>query len=336
MNKIQRVVSYFSVILGIVLLGNCASPDYKAANMHAQNLVGQAEILVKEGKVVEAYKLLDTVKNLHPGDARIQAINNSLTAEQKEAVAESPLLGFNKAKRAKVDASTGEKIAWYIPDRIFDIIDMFGVEMTVGPQIGGGVWATHALQLNTYTGATVGLGYNQKKQFGFITESRFDISGSVIGTTAVAGARVGTGGVDSAATAMVLHTPGQNLYQVYDDYWAIGGRFGLIIVGGKFEYHPIEIVDFLAGLIMLDPMGDDYATTSRLKFTTEQEDNLNALNKALKGGSIEDYRKEYASLGGSNNTPDKTGTLPAVIPAKSLEPAKKAPAKPTKKATKKK
>ncbi|PJZ66166.1 hypothetical protein EHQ27_09260 [Leptospira wolffii] len=312
--KLKRLTSFLVVVGLIAALGsNCSStPDYRGLNNSAKYLLAEAEALQKEGKGEEAAKLVATVLQLHPTDTKALAIYNALTPEQKEAVEAHGLLGFNKSNRAKVEASTGEKIAWYIPDRIFDIIDQVSVDLNVGPQIGGGVWVTRAVQAVIYTGTVGGLGWFQKKNIGMKSEASFDLAIGPIGATAVAGARIGTGGLDYTTRALWFHTPSHNLYQEYRDYWGVGAKVGFVFVGAEVEYHPVEIVDFLAGLVLYDPMNDDYATTRRLIYTDLQKQNLKTFTETLKDFdevSLAEYKKQYPTL-------SEAPAAPAATPAK--------------------
>ncbi len=296
--KKQSILAF--LILATAFLANCSSaPDLKAFNKNLSYLASEAKQMAKTGRPEEAAKIMALIYQLHPDDPIVKEILASLTPEQREAISESSLLGFNKAKRAKVEPSTLERVLWYLPDRIFDIIDMFTIEINVGYQIGAGVWATRAVQVVAYTGATIGGGFYQKKQYGYRAEASFELMIGPVGVSAVSGIRAGTGGIDYTSRSTFLHTPGKPIYQEYRDYWAIGAKVGIFVIGLEFEVHPLEIFDFLAGIILFDPMGDDYATTRALQFSSDQKKNLNSsldtLGKLGEKG-IEDYKKQFSKL----------------------------------------
>ncbi len=61
-----------------------------------------------------------------------------------------PDSGVNKKKMcAPVTPTKKERILWYVPDRIKDLLETVTVEMNVGLQFGGGVWITRAIQAET-------------------------------------------------------------------------------------------------------------------------------------------------------------------------------------------
>lgn len=296
--------------VSLLYLVQCSStPDLKEVNRGAQNILQEADALMKEGKVAESARLLSVLKQLHPNDKEIQSKLDGLSAEQKKALEDDPWLGFNKSKRAMEEPApdTTTKVLYYIPDRIFDFIDMFSVEGSLGAQLGGGVWFTRALQGVAFVGTTAGIGYYQKKQLGFRTEGSVDLAIGPVGGTAIAGLRVGTGGIDTTARAIYFHKPSHPLYQEYRDYWAIGGKIGIFFFGLEFEYHPVEIYDFLLGIAVIDPMNDDLATTKRLRFSDAQETYLQTYMtqvSKMNEEKLEEYKKSFVSVkGGASESP---------------------------------
>lgn len=287
--------------VGMLQFGvSCSSTaDYVMMNKTSQDLLAQAEDLMSSGKKEEAVKLVMMVRTLHPDDPKINALLNKLSPEERAAIDEDSMLGFNKAKRAEVESTTTEKVLWYLPDRIMDAIDMISLSLDVGAQIGVGVWATRAIQGVAYVGSTVGLGYFQKRNIGAKLESSFDLAIGPVGGTALYGMRAGTGGMDQVATGLWFHKPSEKLYQEYRDYWGIGFKFGLVYLGGEGEYHPVEIYDFLLGLATIDPLGDDFAHTRRLRFADSQKENMKKLQYLIgEGGEegIAEYQKKYPKL----------------------------------------
>ncbi|TGL57127.1 hypothetical protein EHQ58_15175 [Leptospira ognonensis] len=308
--NIQRKVACLAVLA--VSIG-CSSPTIKEINDTAVAIAKEARDLKAEGKHEEAIRLISVIEDLHPNDPLLQEIRNGASAEQIEAVTPSKLLGYNKGIRAKVTASTGEKIAWYIPDRIFDFIDQVEFWFSIGPQIGVGGHVTRAIQAELYTGATVAAGYGQKKMIGFRSEVTTEIGLGPLVLAGVFGGKAGTGGIAYNAEALWLHLPSEAIYQNYRDYWGIGAHAGVVFWGVEGEYHPIEIYDFLGGLFLYDPMNDDFATTRRLKYTSRQSGLIRSFSKNVGSLEKEDfdmYAKDYPKIVIPGTTP-----APEVIPA---------------------
>ncbi len=278
----------------------CSSTaDFVMMNKTASELVAQAEDLMSSGKKAEAVKLIIAVQALHPDDEKVNAILDQLSAEEREALLDSSLLGFNKASRAEVESSTAEKVLWYLPDRIMDFIDAFSVSVGFGAQLGGGVWVTRSLQAVLFVGSSADIGFFQKRNIGVRAETSADVVLGPIGGSAISGTRVGTGGVDQTTSVLWLHVPSEKIYQEYRDYWGVGAKIGLIYLGLEVEYHPIEIYDFLLGLVTFDPLNDDFAHTRRLRFASSQIENLKKMQKMLGEAGEEgivEYRKKYPDL----------------------------------------
>ncbi|MBM9548992.1 hypothetical protein JWG40_18335 [Leptospira sp. 201903074] len=291
-----------------LVLANCASPTIKEINETAVAIAKEAKELKANGKVEEAIRVINVIDVLHPNDPLLNEIKSGATAEQIESVTPSVMLGYNKAIRAKVQPTTTEKVLWYIPDRIFDLVDQIELWIHLGPQIGIGGHVTRAVQVEAYTGATVALGGGQKKMLGFKSEANTEIGVGPVVAAGVFGAKVGTGGLAYNADALWFHKPSEAIYQTYRDYWGLGAHGGFIFLGAEFEYHPLEIYDFFAGIFLYDPMNDDFATTRKLQYTSRQSGLIRNFSKSV--GSLEEediamYKKEYPTINvGAATTPE--------------------------------
>ncbi len=63
------------------------------------------------------------------------------------------------------------------------------------------------------------------------------------------------------------------------DHVEYGGR----LVGLEFDFHPIQIFDFLGGVLFIDFAHDDLATTRRLRFNAVESQLIRSLNEAQQG-----------------------------------------------------
>ena len=141
----------FLTIFVLVISGCSKSISVSALNGNAKDLYSEAEKLNEEGKKAEAVKVILMLEDLHPKDQDLSSLKekvfDNVSDAQKSSLEKNELLGFNKGYRS-YDEESGifEKIIWYIPDRFFDFVDIFSVEVNVGPQFGAGVWATRAVR----------------------------------------------------------------------------------------------------------------------------------------------------------------------------------------------
>lgn len=297
------MVRLILIFASILFITNCSTPDIKAVNRGAIKLLEESDLLMAEGKIAEAARLLYVIKELHPNDIEIQTRIDKLTEEQKIIIEERPYLGFNKSRRGIEDPEPGvlARILYYIPDRIIDLLDVVSFDINYGFQIGAGIWFTRAIQNVAYTGSSIGFGYYQKKQLGLKSEGSTEFVLFGVGISLVSGARVGTGGVDTSTSLLAFHTPSSALYQEYRDYWGIGAKAGVGLVGAEVEIHPLEIYDFLLGLFLFDPMNDDLATTRKLNYSDEQDLYLKSyLDQVsrLSSNEVEEYKKYHPTVKG--------------------------------------
>jgi hypothetical protein len=135
--------------------------------------------------------------------------------------------------------SWGKRILWYVPNRVMDLLDIFRLRVRAGPGLSANLRLTDygAFYWGKYNTVYLGLPgprypYILRSPVGF--ES---LNGMVLA------------GVD--ATDDTLHGPQYGASEV-----DIG--VNLFIVGVEAGVDPVEIGDFLGGLIFYDFRGDDY------------------------------------------------------------------------------
>lgn len=130
-----------------------------------------------------------------------------------------------------------ESILLYLPNRLFDLVDIVRLRARVGPGFAMGVRATKIVQANLggYSTVFVGLpGPRQDPSF------PLPLGLEMYAGAALSVAEVGTNtwGPDYSPTEFGVHTQ-------------------LALVGFDIGIDPYEIVDLALGLVFLDPVGDD-------------------------------------------------------------------------------
>lgn len=224
--------------------------EAEKAAIEAEKAAAEIEKAAAEKKIAKAEKTEEAVK----------------AEEAKKAAAEAEAKKIAEAKRAeKFRAFTnamskglsvaGNKILWYLPNRLVDLLDCFTLEAGVGE---GGL----NLQLTRYAtfGANIGysgmIGWSFNRQIGVYTQRIWNadflhINGSDISRKSVLGNyrtvfRVHNGPAD------IEYLIGE---QAFDPY-AIGVRAGCYF-NFQFQFHPVELADFAAGLLFIDFKKDD-------------------------------------------------------------------------------
>jgi hypothetical protein len=142
--------------------------------------------------------------------------------------------------------------------------------VTVGVHFGPGAFAdghvTRALQVGAGFRTTGGLGVHDHRSLGMKSQAEAGLTLIALGAQSYAGALMGTTGTRSSSdSAKGLHRPSAPLYQELRDYWAIGASGTAAIFGVEVDFHPLQLADFLAGIVGVDFLNDDLAHTRSLK-----------------------------------------------------------------------
>lgn len=152
-----------------------------------------------------------------------------------------------------------EALALYLPNRILDALDLFTVNLGVGPVLEARLMATRAVDV----GGGIGMSYKAYKthhrQYGLGQEQGWYWSMICVGEEDF-GVVDGTPLIDKYSELRTgVPSPTMRVYDFYDgarDYWQIGGTLGGLVTGDLYT-HPLEWLDLAAGVFLLDPSGDD-------------------------------------------------------------------------------
>lgn len=271
---------YVIFLIGILAMNCAARPEYKDAFISAKSLIDDAESNLKDGKVHEAAELIRGIVRLYPGDPRVIAILQQMPPELREEVSGPDYFGFNQPKKKKDEFSFLSRLVWYIPDRLSDLLEIASFNIKLGPQIGASVWITRGFQVTIYAGQTVQLGWSQKGNLGITEESLAEFGIGPAVPISISARRVGTGQKTNIDAGFALHTPTQQLYQDYRDYWGYGSKLGMVILGAEFEWHILEIADFITGIFFFDLLDDDLGATSKIVLSDKEKKELYTVNAA--------------------------------------------------------
>ena len=158
------------------------------------------------------------------------------------------LLGLGLGVRAEGDepaleSATPEKgilhkVVMYVPNRVLDLVDIFRLRLRAGPGLAVHAQATELLSFYAGSYKSVYAGLPGPRETAELRSfaGREDLRGLVLL------------GVD--ATDDTPHHPG-----FANTEFAVGAH--LLLVGAEIGLDPVQLGDFLAGLIGLDPRGDD-------------------------------------------------------------------------------
>lgn len=136
--------------------------------------------------------------------------------------------------------SVGHRLLLWLPNRVFDVLDLVRLRVRAGPGFTVGVRATELADINLGSHATIYAGLHGPR-------SRPQIPWPV-GFETYAGVEVSVADLGSDEGRLA---PQYGPLEV-------GLGFQLVILGIDLGIEPYDALDFVAGIFTLDPKGDDF------------------------------------------------------------------------------
>ncbi len=213
----------------------------------------------------EAVVLLDSIAEVDPDYPGLEELTEDLDPLARLGV-EQTILGMNRKPRPQLERSPRARALLWLPDRLLDLLDI----VSVGVHFGLGAYAdahvTRALQFAGGFRATGGLGIHDHRSIGMKSQAEAGLTLVAVGVHTYGGSLVGTSGTHASAhSGQGLHQPGSRLYQEFRDYWGLGASATAGFIGVEAEFHPLQLADFLAGIVGVDFLNDDFSHTRGLK-----------------------------------------------------------------------
>lgn len=284
------------MIVLLLFLFNCKTQEYTLKDMKvkSEEVKEILESLERNENWGEALVLLKELKLLYGTNERLDQKISSIPPEFQNQV-ESSFYGMNRGNGYRERRTTVEKILYYFPDRILDLLECFDFWILFGPQLGLKVNATDSLSLGAYAGGYTGIGFGQKKQFGYRTGVEATARFLPMGYTQLNSDIYGTGGERYYDGVYRISYPGDLRFQSYEDYYSFGLRGGISLLGVDIQFHPMEFYDFLGGIFLLDPLRDDFSSYRKLNFSNFQSQALREFREILLSLSEEEIKKYRSS-----------------------------------------
>lgn len=154
---------------------------------------------------------------------------------------------------------TIEKITLYLPNRILDLLDIFSVNIGVGPVVRAEMMGTRIASGGVSCGMAAMLFKDCNRQYGWGLQNgwNYEFPGFMQEDTE----RTGCSRLvkDYWEVYVGPQDPTRNIYEYFRgprDYWQIGGALGCLVVGEVY-INPIEWADLGLGFLMIDIKEDD-------------------------------------------------------------------------------
>lgn len=275
----RRGVAMRALALAL-LAAACASPlPRHEVERLADATLDAAEGHLRDGSPTEASYLTESVLRADPGNPRALELLARIGAAGPAS--RDPLLGSNQPLRGAVSRAPAWRVLLYLPDRLLDLADVFSVDLHLGFGLYANVHATRALQAGAGGRGVTGLGWHERRSLGIREQQESGFVLAAIGAETSSGTQSGTSGIYSwSETVAGLQQPTDPLYQELRDYWALGAALTVVFLGLDLDVHPLQAADFVAGLVTVDFLRDDFATTRGLRLTRHERELLRDLQEA--------------------------------------------------------
>ncbi|MBW2282114.1 MAG: hypothetical protein JRG76_17275 [Deltaproteobacteria bacterium] len=267
-------------ILALLTSACATAPSQEQIDALLMGSVATAQARFDQGDKPEAAVLLHSIQRVDPEYPGVPELATKLGPDG-DSLHNRGWLGINRRLRAQEDSPFLTRLLFYLPDRAFDLLDLVTFNVHIGFGAYANVHATRAAQLGGGLRSKFGVGLHDQRSIGIASEAEVGVAALAFGSQSFSGSSVGVpGGVAAGGEAMLgAHRPSQSLYQDYRDYWAVGASATVLFVGAEFDFHPMQIFDFIGGVFLLDFARDDMATTRGLRFSSLEFEAIRSLNE---------------------------------------------------------
>ncbi len=174
-------------------------------------------------------------------------------------VALSVFGGFQAYSYDSASCPVWEKLAFYLPNRVMDALDMFSVEIGFGPVVRCEMMATEWVKGGVGVGASARAVKSYNRQYGFCLQNGWYWQLVTVGAEEMDRPDTTRWVQNFRESRLGIPNPEDRIYNVYTgarDFWRIGGALGLG-VEAEVYLNPIDIADFVTGWFFIDLKGDD-------------------------------------------------------------------------------
>lgn len=161
-------------------------------------------------------------------------------ASSAQTAEPAPTTATPEATSGSEPKSLGHRLVFWLPNRVFDVLDLVRLRVRLGPGFTIGVRATELVDVNLGSHATVWAGLHGPRSTPQIPWP--------LGLETFAGMEVS---VADVGTDEDKHGPQYGPLE-------IGLGTQLVIVGFDLGVEPYDALDLVLGILTLDPKGDDF------------------------------------------------------------------------------
>ncbi len=264
---------------GLILLG-CA--QQRPVNQNAFLALREAGYAyAHEGKYAEAYAIAVLLEDANQHDPKVPALKSAALKKDPDlrGLESRQWLGGNHSMRPeKYPTPVLSAILLYPLNLLGDIADLASFEIGAGIGLGFKAKVTEvvALGLQAETGEAL-VGWRGGRPTAYQTaENSIDLLTLEFREGIYPSDRM-YGGAKIASAQDGLKQPGSPPYDFATDYYGIGGHVMAGLVAVNVEFHPVQLLDAVAGLLFFDPMNDNYGVNEKIRLSDEDLENARNL-----------------------------------------------------------
>lgn len=229
----------------------------------------------------EAYAIAALLEEVRSGDPKVEALKSAALKKKPslEAIESRSWLGGNHAMRTeKWPAPVVAAILLYPINILGDLADLASFE--IGPGIGLGIKAK-ATEI-----ASLGIQVEQGEALvgwrngGLTAYTTVDNSLDLLALNFRNGVYPGDRTYKRARVPYAtdgLKAPGEPPYAHGTDYYGVGGHVMAGLVAVNAEFHPVQLLDAVAGLLFIDPLNDNWVVNRKIRLSDEEREAVREL-----------------------------------------------------------
>jgi hypothetical protein len=259
------------LIIGLALQG-CA--QQRPVNQNAFLALREAGYAyAHDGKHAEAYAIAVLLEDANQHDPKVPALKSAALKKDPDlrGLESRKWLGGNHSMRPeKFPTPVLSTILLYPFNILNDIVDLASIEIGAGVGLGVKAKATEiaALGIQAEAGEAL-IGWRGGAPTAYHTaENSIDLLALEFREGLYPTDRM-YHGAKIASAQDGLKVPGSPPYDFATDYYGVGAHVmaGLVVV--NVEFHPVQLLDAVAGLLFFDPMNDNFAVNETIRLSDE-------------------------------------------------------------------
>lgn len=274
-SNLVRSMSLLALLAGAVIIQGCAHPRV-VNNAAFLELREAAYTHAHDGEWAQAYAIALLLEKADTGDPKIPVLKDACLKKSPAVrdLESRDWLGGNMALRIeKFPTPVITALLMYPINLLGDLSDLVSFE--VGPGIGIGAKAKISEPVSLGAQAELGealIGWrNGRLTAHTALENSVDLLNLEFRNGLYPADRL-YGGAKIPYVADGMKIPEETPYDFSTDWYGVGAHVMAGVVAVNVEFHPVQLVDLVTGLLFIDPLNDNYLVNSPIRLSDSEKD----------------------------------------------------------------